>query len=165
MTRHILFIAAASLLGCACGAGRPGTAASVPAAETAIVTSGPGAQALPRAVIYKMTGPYALNVPVTLKADGGLLSFPDPRDIRNTQPPVQVAGGYWLDTRGVSDASVFTRWTYAQYAALARVPSVKEIMDSIIPGARVVGARMLPMTPSEALADTAAVNAMIRRGL
>lgn len=147
----LLLITLAALAGCKAGK------MDAPAA----VVAGAGAQALPRAVVYKMTGDYRDRVPVTLGPGGELASFPGPGDVRGQRLPVALAGGWWLDTRGVSDRSVFTRWTYEQYAALPAPPPVSEIMDSIIPGARVAQARMLPMTPAQALADTAAVNRLV----
>ena len=72
-----------------------------------------------------------------------------------------LAGGWWLDRRGVGEHTVFTRWTYEEYHALKEVPAPREISAAVIPGAKVTEVMHLDMTPAEALADTAAVNAAI----
>ena len=113
---------------------------------------------LPRAVVYRMSGDYADNVPVTLRPDGTLLSFPAPTDISDNSRPVKLANGWWLDRRGVSNGTVFLRYTYSEYSKLPEVPSQNELKEAILPGARVVEAISLPMTLQEAIADTTAVN-------
>lgn len=123
--------------------------------------SGRPAMALPKARIYRMTGPYADNVPVTLGPDGQIVSYPAPTDISDAQRPLQLRDGWWLDRRGVGEGSVFTRYTYAEYAALKEAPSPEELKKAIIPGARVVDLTQLPITLEQALADTAAVGRYI----
>lgn len=123
--------------------------------------TGGGAQQLPRAKAYRMNGDYAANVPVQVGADGNITSYPAPADVRG-QEPVALAGGWWLDRRGISRRSVFTRYTYGEYAALASAPSIAELKAAIIEGARPVDIVELPMTPQQALADTAAVNARLK---
>ena len=118
---------------------------------------------MPRAVAYRMSGDYADNVPVTLAPDGSLESYPAPSDINAASRPVPLAGGWWLDRRGVSPRSVFTRYTYAGYAALKEAPSPSQLLEAVIPGARVTSVVTLPMTTAEAVADTAAVNASLQR--
>lgn len=118
---------------------------------------------LPRAVIYKTSGDYADNVPVQLGPDGSIESYPAPSDVApGRSTPVALADGFMLDRRGISPAAAFTRYTYAEYAALPQAPSSAQLRAAIIPGARVTEMFTLPMTPAEAQADTAAVNAMIR---
>lgn len=118
---------------------------------------------MPRAVAYRMSGDYADNVPVTLAADGSLQSYPAPSDIHESLRPIPLSGGWWLDRRGVSARSVFTRYTYAGYAALEEAPSPAQLLEAVIPGARVTSVVTLPMTTQEAVADTAAVNAALKR--
>lgn len=48
---------------------------------------------------------------------------------------------------------------------MSHTPSIAEIMSHIIPEARVTAIRVLPLTATEALADTARVNTMIRSKL
>ena len=118
---------------------------------------------IPKAVIYTTNGDYNNCVPVTLNdARTALVSFPDPRDLRYDVAPLPLANGYLLDRRGVGYNTAFTRWTYAEYAQLPAVPTPDELMQNIIPEARVTNVVTLPITLSQALADTAAINRVIR---
>lgn len=123
--------------------------------------SGRPAMALPKARIYRMTGAYADNVPITLGPDGRIVSYPAPTDISNTQRPLPLRDGWWLDRRGVGAGSVFVRYTYSEYAALREAPSLEALKKAIIPGARVVDVTQLPITLEQALADTAAISCYI----
>lgn len=121
---------------------------------------------LPKAQIYKMSGDWSQYVPVTFNAEGTeLVSFPAPSDITNNSIPVSVGDGWWLDRRGVSQNTVFTRWTYADYAKLDHTPTPEEIMNNLIPGSKVITVLTLPMTESEAAADPAAVRRLVADGL
>lgn len=123
--------------------------------------SGHPSMSLPKARIYRMTGPYGDNVPITLGADGQVISYPAPTDISNAQRPLPLRDGWWLDRRGVGEGSVFIRYTYSEYAALREAPSLEELKKAIIPGARVVDVTQLPITLEQALADTAAISRYI----
>ena len=114
------------------------------------------------AVAYRMSGDFADNVPVTLASDGSLASYPAPTDLCEGSTPLALADGWWLDRRGVGSGTVFTRYTYRDYAALGTAPSPSQLLGAVIPGARVTAVMRLPMTLQEAVADTAAVNAFIR---
>lgn len=116
---------------------------------------------MPKGQVYRMSGDYAENVAVTLGADGNILSYPAPTDITPASAPVELADGWWLDRRGVSDSSVFTRYTLQEYAVLEAAPTPAELLAAVIPGARVTVVMKLPVTTREALADTAAVNSYI----
>lgn len=157
---------ALTLAAAGCKSSRPLTGeAAVPPlvhAPQQPVIGGPVVNQLPRALAYRMSGNYASNVPVQLDADGNIVSYPAPADVRG-QEPVRLAAGWWLDRRGVSDRSVFTTYTYADYQKLTSAPSLAELKAAIIPGARVTRTVALPMSPSEALADTAAVNAFLQK--
>jgi len=125
-------------------------------------TSAPAA-ALPKAVVYKMNGDYAAYVPVTVSPDGNTLtSFPAPTDIIDGSEPIALDRGYYLDRRGVNQNTRFTRWTYAEYRALKQTPSPAQILGNLIPDARVVDIRRLPITLNQALKDTTKVNDMIK---
>lgn len=115
-------------------------------------------KAIPKAVVYKMEGNAGPeNVPVTVNpSTGELISFPGPRDVVG-QEPIALGQGWYLDRRGISANSRFTRWTYAEYQNLKSVPSAAEIKAAIIPDARVKDIRHLQMPPWEAAADTAAI--------
>ncbi len=74
--------------------------------------------AYPKAVIYKTNGNFSNNVPITLSADSKkLISFPAPSDITEQTAPIKLSQGYWLDRRGISPNTAFTKFTYRQYAA------------------------------------------------
>lgn len=119
--------------------------------------------AIPRAVIYKMIGSASTaNVPVLVNRAGEIISYPAPSDLKNGEP-IPLEEGYLLDRRGISENSRFTSYTYQEYSALDAPPTVAELRAAIIPDARAVDIRHLSMTPAEALADTAAVNAEIRK--
>jgi len=159
-TPLLIAIACAAAAGCA-GHKTPLTTAAALAPSPVAAASVP-ATAIPRAVVYRMTGSAtADNVPVTLNENGGLAGYPDPGDVAG-QEPLELADGYLLDRRGICASSRFTRWTYAEYAALPSVPSPAEIMEAIIPDARVTDIHILPMNPWKAAADTAAVNRLIK---
>lgn len=111
-----------------------------------------------RALAFRMSGDYAGNVPLTLAADGSLASYPAPSDISADSAPLPLADGWWLDRSGVTEETVFSRYTLAQYAVLKEAPSPGELLASVIPGAKVTAVAPLPMYQQEALADTAAVN-------
>lgn len=132
-----------------------------------IVRDGAVPAFLPRAVIYRTNGDYDDRVPVTLDATRtSIVSYPAPTDITSASVPLVLADGWLLDRRGgISVNSAFLDWTYAQYAAMSHTPSIAEIMSHIIPEARVTAIRVLPLTATEALADTARLNTMIRSKL
>lgn len=118
--------------------------------------------ALPKACAYRMNGDYADRVPVTTGPDGSIASYPAVSDIHPGARPVALAGGWWLDRRGISSRSMFTRYTYSEYAALKQTPTPQQLKEAILPGARVVETVQLPFTLQQALADTAAVNSWLR---
>lgn len=174
MTRHATYLCALALTGaCSCTGHRNSTAVMSPEPARQTV-AGSGAQAAagadapvgitaPKAVAYRMSGDYADNVPVTLAADGAIISYPAPGDITDRSAPLPLADGWWLDRRGISANSVFTRYTYSEYRALPAAPTPAELKASVIPGARVTATLQLPMTVAEATADTAAANAALSR--
>lgn len=118
--------------------------------------------AIPKGVAFKMSGAYENNVPLNLNADGTLASYPAPTDITTGSAPIRLADGWWLDRRGVSANTVFSRYTLGEYSSLPEAPSPAQLLESIIPGARVTQVERLPMSPAVAAADTAAVNAYLR---
>lgn len=88
--------------------------------------------ARPNHVIYRMRDDYANLVPVTLDQNGNIVSYPDPVDIDENSTPVALGDGWYLDRRGVGRNTAFTNYTYAQYHALANVPSIEELKARII---------------------------------
>ncbi|WP_289858585.1 hypothetical protein [uncultured Muribaculum sp.] len=98
--------------------------------------------AYPKAVIYKTNGNFSNNVPITLSADSKkLISFPAPSDITEQTAPIKLSQGYWLDRRGISPNTAFTKFTYRQ---LKSTPSANELKKAIIPGAIVTEIVQLP---------------------
>lgn len=156
MTRHAIYLCALALTpACSCSGHRSATARAEADAPVGI--------SAPKAVAYRMSGDYADNVPVTLAADGAIITYPAPTDLTDRSAPLPLADGWWLDRRGISANSVFTRYTYSEYRALPAAPTPAELKASVIPGARVTVTLQLPMTVAEATADTAAANAAISR--
>lgn len=88
-------------------------------------------------VVYKTNGNWNEYVPVTLNPERtAVVSYPAPSDLVGATP-VKLRDGFLLDRRGISTNTAFTRWTYAEYAALPEPPSTKEILANIIPEAKV----------------------------
>ncbi len=165
ITTHIVVLITLGIATTSCGTKTEATKDVNIATETfqstSEIMSGP-IQAIPKAVVYKMTGnATADNVPVQMKS-GQIISFPAPADVRG-QEPLPMADGYLLDRRGIGENTVFTRWTYAEYRELKQTPSIDEIKAAIIPGAHPTQIHVLPITLSAALSDTAAVNRLIRQ--
>ncbi len=117
--------------------------------------------AMPKTTLYKTSGNYADNVPIQVDAQGSLISFPDPSDIPADAAVVSLNQGWLLNPIGITAQSVFTRYTYDEYRQLKQVPSTAELLEAIIPGAKVTATMSIDMPPAEALADTAAVNKLI----
>ena len=140
------------------------TTIAVPVTTKNVVAGGRPASELPMARIYKTNGDFADRVPVTLNASrSGLVSFPAPSDLRGGEP-VRLDDGFLLDRRGVGPNTAFTRWTYAEYAALPAAPSTAEIMANLLPDARITELYVMPFTASTP--DVAErCNELIRKGL
>lgn len=87
-------------------------------------------------VIYKTNGDYFQNVPITLSADKEkIISYPAPTDIKvggELALPTKLAKGYLLDNRGIGVNSVFTKYTYSEYASLTHSPSLNDLKQSVI---------------------------------
>lgn len=114
------------------------------------VTGWNSAKSFPKAVIYKTNGDFADKVPVTLSADRKtIISYPAPSDLINRQP-VKLAEGFYLDNKGISSNTAFTHYTYSQYAALSKAPSLSQLRHAIIPGAMVTEIVELPYPVGQA---------------
>ncbi len=122
------------------------------------------AAAVKKARIYRMSGNYSANVAIEVGDDGRLISYPAPGDITAGSAPVPLAGGYWLDRRGVTLQSRFTTYSIDTYRTLTDIPSHGDLLRSVIPGAVVVEVVDLPLNATDAVADTAVVNRLIRTG-
>ena len=106
--------------------------------------------ALPHAVIYKMNGDYADKVAIQVDAQGNVVSFPAPQDVKGMEP-VALKDGWYLSRQGIGPNSVLTRWTFAEYSALKSVPTIAELKAAILPAAKITEIKTLPMLQSEAL--------------
>lgn len=135
--------------------------ATDPVVPTAVPPTERGTAAMPRAVIYKTAGDFRDNVPVQVSADGKLISYPAPTDIPARATPVELRDGWLLSPLGVGSRSVFTSFTLDEYRALPSPPAPSEIMKALLPDGKVTSTLTLPMTPREAMTDTAAANRFI----
>ena len=106
---------------------------------------------MPKATAFQMNGDYADNVAITLNANGSLAYYPAPTDITETSRPVDLGNGWWLNRQGISDRSVFTRYTFEEYAKLKKAPSAEELKKAIIPGSAVTLMQELPVPANEAM--------------
>ena len=117
---------------------------------------------IPKATAFKMSGNYADNVAITLDGNGNITYFPAPSDISKSSKPEKLTGGWWLNRQGISNNSVFTKYTFEEYASLPSVPSLKELRDAIIPGANVTEMIVLPYNISEAQGHIVEINEYLK---
>lgn len=122
----------------------------------------PRASFIPRQIIYKTNGDWNNHVAVRLGPDSSLLYYPAPGDISEESAPLVMADGWLMDRQGgISASTAFLKWTYGEYHALDEAPSPRQILESVIPGAKVTEIVTLPMNINEARNDTARVNDFI----
>lgn len=124
-------------------------------------TGTPSASFIPKASAFRMNGNYANYVAITLDANGNITYFPDPSDITPMSAPVSLADGWWLNRQGISGNSVFTKYTFEEYAALPQVPSIAELKEAIIPGSQVTEMISLPFNINEAQSHIPEINTYI----
>lgn len=116
---------------------------------------------LPKATAFQMNGDYADNVAINLNPDGSLAYFPAPTDITEASRPVDLGNGWWLNRQGISGRSVFTRYTFEEYAKLKNVPSVEELKKAIIPGSAVTAFQELPISAGEAMQNLDSIRSYV----
>ena len=96
----------------------------------------PNASAGPPAIVYKTKQDYTNNVAIILTADKTeIASYPHPTDIAKRLQQVRPTGlteGYLLDNQGINEQVAFTSYTFAEYAALTKAPSLAELKNRII---------------------------------
>lgn len=139
---------------------------SVDSPHNAKAMSMPKNSHLPLAKIYKVSPDYVDKVPVTMNAGKTkLISFPAVSDININTSPIELVDGFLLDRQGVGLNTMFLVWTRDEYAAMAHTPKVSDIKEAIAPPSFVNIVVQLPLSTSDAVADTAAVNELIRNGL
>ena len=87
-------------------------------------------------IVYKTTGDYYQNVPVTLSADKSqIVAYPSPRDVYyngNLAYPTRLSDGFLLDNRGINENTAFLKMTYEEYSKLEKVPSLEALKEMII---------------------------------
>ncbi|MDE6443403.1 MAG: hypothetical protein K2K64_03125 [Muribaculaceae bacterium] len=105
---------------------------------------------MPKATAFRMSGDYSQNVAITPGNGTSLIYYPAPSDISEKSAPLELEGGWWLNRQGISSNSVFTSYTFSDYSQLPQVPSVEQLLKSIIPGAKVTQMVELPYTITEA---------------
>ncbi len=122
---------------------------------------------IPRAVIYKTNTDADDRVGIMMAEDGKtILSYPDPRDITEASRPLPLIDGWLLDRRGcIGENTAFLSLTYDEYETLPSVLTPEELRNAIVRYFYVTKAVRLPISHSQAAADTAAVNDIIRQGL
>ncbi|MCH5223455.1 MAG: hypothetical protein J1E82_05385 [Muribaculaceae bacterium] len=116
---------------------------------------------IPNATAFRMSGDYANNVAITLNNNGEIIYFPAPTDITADSKPIQLANGWWLNNQGFGQNSVFTTYTFAEYAELPAVPTPEQLKNAIIPGARVTGFIELPCPVGEASSCISEINSYL----
>lgn len=156
--KKILIIAAAAgmaVMPVACS--HKSTGADTNNEITAMPVNGGGESFMPKATVFKMSGPYADHVAVTLDNNGELAYYPAPSDITANSAPVYLGDGWWLNRQGLGASSVFTTWTMAEYAKLPSTPSPAEIKGHIIPDARVTEFKKTSVSITDAMQNIARI--------
>lgn len=113
----------------------------------------PQVEARLKATVFRMSGDYADNVAISLNDDGTLAYYPAPTDLSERSKPMAIGDGWYLNRQGLGPNSVFTKYTFEEYMALPAPPTRQQLIEAVIPGARVTSFRQLPIPASEALAD------------
>lgn len=90
----------------------------------------------PLAIVYKTTKDYSNLVPVIMNVERTkIVSYPDPIDLKSDGKlsiPTPLSQGYLLDNRGINENVVFLSYTYEAYSRLTKVPTMSELMLSIV---------------------------------
>ncbi len=144
------------------GADNAATAKEMPLVmtETKVLDSKPLGAVL-KATAFRMSGDYADKVAITIGPDGELVYYPAPTDITVNSAPVDLGNGWWLNRQGVSAGSVFTKYTFEEYAALSEVPTPTQLKAAVIPGAKVTTMMQLPYPASQAMQHLPEIKALV----
>lgn len=126
-----------------------------------LIGTGQSRQAIPAATAMRLKPDLADKVAVTFGPDGRLSYFPAPSDISADSAPLPLGDGWYLNRQGISANSVFTRWTFSQYAALPSVPTREEIKEAVIPGSRVTEMTTLPFDINRAAENLPAIKSFL----
>lgn len=161
MNKGKLIVGAVALLGVTAACSHKATEQADKPKPGLVAVAGPTAGYIPRATVFKMSGPYADKVAVTLDAQGNLTYYPAPSDITEASKPVYLKDGWWLNCQGLSAGSVFTDWTFSQYAALPETPTPAQIKAHIIPGAVVTAMERTTVPMTEAMQNLDKIKASL----
>ncbi len=89
--------------------------------------------AAPPTIVYKVAKKYLDKVPITLNEDKtGIVSYPAPGDINESQLPTPLKHGWYLDNRGIGPNTVFISLTYKEYAQLKSAPDAEQFSKLIM---------------------------------
>ncbi|MDR0832884.1 MAG: hypothetical protein LBN93_01645 [Candidatus Symbiothrix sp.] len=84
-------------------------------------------------IVYKTTGDFYDQVPVTMNAEKTqIVSYPAPTDIHADAKPTRLKNGYLLDNRGIGVNSVFLDYTCEAYSQLPHPPTLSEMQSHIL---------------------------------
>lgn len=157
MKKPLLALTAVALIGAACSHKAGVTGSNAAQTAVAVQQTDGGEAYVPKASAFKMSGPYADKVAVTLSDTGTLTYFPAPSDISSASAPTYLGDGWWLNNQGISANSVFTKWTFEEYSKLSVTPSQAEIMANIIPGSGLTEFRRLSIPIFDASESLSAI--------
>lgn len=131
--RYIVLIVGLIVLSSCCGTKKTVTTEQISTVSPPLAV---GTKASPAALVYKTRGDYFQRVPVTMNASkDSIIAYPDPVDVRlgdQLAVPTKLKKGYLLDNRGIGRNTAFLTYTYQNYAALSKVPSMNQLMDSLL---------------------------------
>lgn len=135
--KPIIFLCSAMLMLCVgCKSSKPALEATDKAAPGQVLAGAMPAQALPSAVVYKTIRDFSDYVPVILDArHEHIVSYPAPSDLYyqgRLAKPTALAGGYWLDNRGINEHVAFLDYTYEEYSALDKAPAMEQLESCIM---------------------------------
>ncbi|MBO4581616.1 MAG: hypothetical protein J5701_04940 [Bacteroidales bacterium] len=92
-----------------------------------------GVTAGPPTIVYKVAKKYLDKVPINLNDEKTcIVSYPDPKDINESQLPTPLKKGYYLDNRGIGPNTVFLSLTYKEYATLQSAPDADQFSKLIM---------------------------------
>jgi len=86
-------------------------------------------------IVYQTKEDYSRYVPITMNAARDrIVAYPAPGDLYHDGElalPVVLKKGYLLDRRGIGPNTVFTHYTYGEYAKMESPPSLRELENNI----------------------------------
>ena len=85
-----------------------------------------------------IVGTFLRSIFLNLSPDGTLASYPAPSDFTAESAPLPLAGGWWLDRRGVNASTVFSSYTLSEYASLPEAPRISSWRNILAPRKEVI---------------------------